>query len=127
MRAMRTIDKEGGLDNYLLGEKPARIKELGMEGWLLRWRLISAKDAHQKIAPERELPVTVDSLSSSESGGAKEGDLRDGIDAFDEALDEMDRRAEVGDQKEADNDYEGASEAEARQLSGRIAKPMATT
>ena len=39
-RVMRTIDKCGGLDEYLLGEKPARIKELGMLGWSLRWKVM---------------------------------------------------------------------------------------
>lgn len=35
-RVLRTIDKLGGLDEYLLGEKSARIKELGLRGWVLR-------------------------------------------------------------------------------------------
>ena len=36
-RVLRTIDKVGGLDEYLLGNKPARIKELGVEGCRYRW------------------------------------------------------------------------------------------
>lgn len=40
MRVLRTIDKVGGLDNYLLGDKPARVKELGPWGWKLRWRIM---------------------------------------------------------------------------------------
>lgn len=39
-RVLRTIDKCGGLDEYLLGEGKGRIKELGMEGWRLRWRIM---------------------------------------------------------------------------------------
>jgi large subunit ribosomal protein L28 len=39
-RVLRTIDKCGGLDEYVLGEKAARIKELGMLGWSLRWRVM---------------------------------------------------------------------------------------
>ncbi|KAL8774416.1 MAG: hypothetical protein Q9194_004042 [Teloschistes cf. exilis] len=39
-RVLRTIDKCGGLDGYLLGEGKGRIKELGMEGWRLRWRIM---------------------------------------------------------------------------------------
>ncbi|KAL9581721.1 MAG: hypothetical protein Q9212_003724 [Teloschistes hypoglaucus] len=39
-RVLRTIDKCGGLDEYLLGEGKGRIKELGMEGWRLRWKIM---------------------------------------------------------------------------------------
>jgi len=39
-RVLRTIDKCGGLDEYLLGEKSQRIKELGVAGWRLRWRIM---------------------------------------------------------------------------------------
>jgi large subunit ribosomal protein L28 len=41
-RVLRTIDKVGGLDEYLLGEKAGRIKDLGMKGWELRWRIMSS-------------------------------------------------------------------------------------
>lgn len=50
-RVLRTINKAGGLDEYLLGEKAARIKELGMEGWKLRWMIMqtdSVKERYQK-------------------------------------------------------------------------------
>jgi large subunit ribosomal protein L28 len=40
-RVLRTIDKTGGLDEYLTGEKPARIKELGMKGWALRCKVMN--------------------------------------------------------------------------------------
>ncbi|KAK1834600.1 hypothetical protein QBC39DRAFT_300743 [Podospora conica] len=54
-RVMRTIDKVGGLDEYLLGVKAARIKELGPWGWRLRWRVmqtpaVRARHAAQRIA-----------------------------------------------------------------------------
>lgn len=39
-RVLRTVDKCGGLDEYLVGEKPARIKELGMKGWELRCKIM---------------------------------------------------------------------------------------
>jgi hypothetical protein len=57
---MRTIDKVGGLDNYLLGEKPARIKVLGPTGWLLRWKLMQTpeiKEKWQKLRIEYGLPA----------------------------------------------------------------------
>ena len=41
-RVKRTIAKCGGLDQYLLGPKPARIKELGLLGWKLRWHVLNA-------------------------------------------------------------------------------------
>jgi large subunit ribosomal protein L28 len=41
-RVMRTIDKCGGLDEYLIGEKAQRVKELGMKGWELRWRVMNS-------------------------------------------------------------------------------------
>ncbi|KAK9323486.1 hypothetical protein V1517DRAFT_320415 [Lipomyces orientalis] len=37
---MKTIKKEGGLDNYLIKDKPARIKELGPRGWRLRYAVL---------------------------------------------------------------------------------------
>ncbi len=47
-RVLRTIDKVGGLDEYLMGESPARIKELGMEGWRMRWRLMKTEWGQQR-------------------------------------------------------------------------------
>ena len=52
-RALRTIDKVGGLDEYLLGEKPARVKELGMGGWLLRWRVMQTDKVRERFAQQR--------------------------------------------------------------------------
>ena len=40
---MRTIEKCGGLDAYLMGTKPARIKELGMLGWKMRWKVMQER------------------------------------------------------------------------------------
>ena len=52
-RVLRTIDKVGGLDEYLLGNKPARIKELGVEGWRLRWEVLRTPKIRDKIKSER--------------------------------------------------------------------------
>lgn len=90
-RVLRTIDKVGGLDEYLLGEKPARIKELGMGGWLLRWRMIKTAAVAERFAQERQrmgLPPVVrkekrpkrkdkevegeDEQAQSSSGGSRE-------------------------------------------------------
>jgi large subunit ribosomal protein L28 len=50
---LRTIDKLGGLDNYLLGETSARIKDLGMRGWKLRWELMQQPSIMKQFAEER--------------------------------------------------------------------------
>ena len=52
-RVLRTIDKVGGLDEYLLGDKAARIKELGMEGWRLRWKLMQSKSVQERFRKEK--------------------------------------------------------------------------
>ncbi|KAF1962852.1 hypothetical protein CC80DRAFT_99020 [Byssothecium circinans] len=39
-KVLKTIDNEGGLDEYLLKPSEARIKELGPLGWALRWTLL---------------------------------------------------------------------------------------
>lgn len=51
---LRTIDKCGGLDEYLLGEKAGRIKELGMGGWALRWRIMGTEGAKERFRLQRE-------------------------------------------------------------------------
>jgi large subunit ribosomal protein L28 len=51
---LRTITKCGGLDQYLLGDKPARIKELGVYGWNLRWKVMNSSTMRLKFAKERK-------------------------------------------------------------------------
>ncbi|KAK0290895.1 hypothetical protein LTR35_001616 [Friedmanniomyces endolithicus] len=52
-RVLRTIDKLGGLDEYLLGEKEARIKELGESGWWLRWAIMQTPGVRARFVEER--------------------------------------------------------------------------
>ncbi|EME49825.1 hypothetical protein DOTSEDRAFT_113714, partial [Dothistroma septosporum NZE10] len=52
-RVLRTIDKLGGLDEYLLGEKEARVKELGVSGWWLRWAIMQTPSIKKRFAEER--------------------------------------------------------------------------
>lgn len=52
-RVKRTIKKCGGLDEYLLGEKAGRIKELGVLGWKLRWMVMKSPRMQENFAKER--------------------------------------------------------------------------
>jgi large subunit ribosomal protein L28 len=61
-RVLRTIDKLGGLDEYLLGEKEGRIKELGESGWWLRWAIMQTGAIKKRFRLERaELGLSQDS------------------------------------------------------------------
>jgi len=68
-RVLRTIDKVGGLDAYLLGPKPARIKELGLEGWKLRCELLELA----KHIPMKRDRIAAAPLSTTET--AQEGSV----------------------------------------------------
>ncbi|KIV80389.1 hypothetical protein PV11_07890 [Exophiala sideris] len=53
-RVLRTIRKCGGLDSYVMGTKPARIKELGLLGWKLRWLVMTSPKTLAKHEQERQ-------------------------------------------------------------------------
>ncbi|EJS44159.1 mrpl24p [Saccharomyces arboricola H-6] len=55
-KVLKTISKEGGIDNYLTKEKSARIKELGPTGWKLRYRILKRKDAVENY-PHKGAPI----------------------------------------------------------------------
>ncbi|KAI0466054.1 hypothetical protein F4859DRAFT_335876 [Xylaria cf. heliscus] len=50
---LHTIDRLGGIDEYLLGSKAKRIKELGPAGWALRWKIIQTPAIQERFARER--------------------------------------------------------------------------
>lgn len=52
--AMRSIDKSGGLDKYLLDDRPSRIREMGIFGWQLRWRIMQSPKIKQEYQEQRK-------------------------------------------------------------------------
>lgn len=53
-RVLRTIRKSDGLDNYLLDDRPGRIKELGIFGWHLRWQVMQTPKIQEQMRQERQ-------------------------------------------------------------------------
>lgn len=53
-KALRTIEMEGGLDKYLLSDKPGRIKELGVFGWELRYKVMQSPAIQEKFRKARK-------------------------------------------------------------------------
>lgn len=41
---LRTVTKEGGLDNYLLKDKPARVKTMGLKAWRLKYDVMRQQE-----------------------------------------------------------------------------------
>lgn len=106
-RVLRTIDKVGGLDEYLLGEKAGRVKELGMGGWKLRWRVMQTPMVKRRFAAQREalgLPlkedvaVGADGLPVSKEAVAQAVEQMD-IDIENEEIDLGEDEAPVGEMK----------------------------
>ncbi|KAI0515117.1 hypothetical protein F5B22DRAFT_202795 [Xylaria bambusicola] len=50
---LHTIDRLGGIDEYLLGSKAKRIKELGPAGWALRWKIMQTPAVQARFAEQR--------------------------------------------------------------------------
>ncbi|PFH62411.1 hypothetical protein XA68_13637 [Ophiocordyceps unilateralis] len=53
LRVLKTIRREGGLDNYLLKTKPARLQELGPCGWGMRWLVMQTQTVQNRFNDER--------------------------------------------------------------------------
>lgn len=88
-RALRTIDRSGGLDEYLLGEGKGRIRELGMAGWLLRWRIMQTEKVRERWRKERvaiglavdlDVDVDVDAGPGMDGLGQREREAVEGLD-----------------------------------------------
>ncbi|KAI9661544.1 MAG: 39S ribosomal protein L24, mitochondrial [Trizodia sp. TS-e1964] len=126
-RALRTIDKVGGLDEYLLGEKPARIKELGMGGWKLRWRIMQTESVKLRFAEERArlgVSETQQSLPEEFLGilgtPVTREQQREDVEAFDNELDRKDNELS----QNGESDEMGGTEKQLliKENEGRIVK-----
>lgn len=53
-RLLRTVDKVGGIDNYLLGNTTQRLRALGPAGWRLRYRIMQSPAIRERFAQQRE-------------------------------------------------------------------------
>jgi large subunit ribosomal protein L28 len=96
-RVLRTVDKVGGIDEYLLGEKEARIRELGMHGWRLRWRLMQTAAVKERFAAERAklgLPPKEESSLSSKGTVVSPAEVAAEVAEYDAELDEAELRDE---------------------------------
>lgn len=52
-RSLRSIYKAKGLDNYLLSDRPTRLKELGPFGWNLRHQVMQSPKIKAEFAKQR--------------------------------------------------------------------------
>jgi large subunit ribosomal protein L28 len=84
-KVLRTVDKCGGLDEYLLGEKAQRIKELGMGGWKLRWRIMQTERVKERFRRQREM-LGLDPLPEDSLTFASEEDVENFIKEYDAEL-----------------------------------------
>lgn len=84
-RVLRTIDRLGGIDEYLLGAKQKRVRELGPAGWALRWKVIQTPAVQARFAREREAL----GLPPREGTGAGAGDAAAAAAAAAEATAEL--------------------------------------
>lgn len=86
---LRTIDKEGGLDEYLLGEKTRRIKELGMGGWKLRWRIMQTDAVKERFRAQREklgLPPKEEVYVDEDGFGITKEEIMEQVRKYDAAM-----------------------------------------
>ena len=102
-RVLRTVDKVGGLDEYLLGEKKGRIKELGMGGWKLRWRIMQTDVVKERFRKQRlamGLPELVGEDHTSMNGNlVSKEQVEEEVKVYDQLL-EKGNEIDVGDENE---------------------------
>jgi large subunit ribosomal protein L28 len=83
---IKTIDREGGLDEYLLKQSDSRIKELGPLGWALRWTLLQRPSIIRRMRREAaELGVPQEEIDAQWPAPPSEDMTPEEFEAFDEA------------------------------------------
>ncbi|CAJ2510633.1 Uu.00g062580.m01.CDS01 [Anthostomella pinea] len=93
---LKTIDKLGGIDEYLLGGKTKRIRELGPAGWRLRWKIMQTPAVQERFARERAA-MGLPPKGDGEAVTMPVGLLAEGETA-EEAMSEIDGMLERGDE-----------------------------
>ncbi|OJJ44036.1 hypothetical protein ASPZODRAFT_135480 [Penicilliopsis zonata CBS 506.65] len=79
-KALRTIWKSGGLDKYLLDDRPGRIRELGVFGWELRWKIMQTPKIQEQFRQERKKLGLPEPPSFEEWVKQKEAELNSQVD-----------------------------------------------
>lgn len=75
-KALRTIRKSGGLDNYLLDDRPGRVKELGIFGWQLKWEVMQTPKIQKQFQEERKRLGLPEPMSFEEFVKQKEAEAQ---------------------------------------------------
>jgi large subunit ribosomal protein L28 len=99
-KVLKTVDKCGGLDEYLLGEKAQRIKELGMGGWKLRWRIMQTKRVKERFRRQRE-QLGLDPSPENALSLVSEEDVARTVEEYDAEL-QKGAEIEIGDEAEGE-------------------------
>lgn len=82
-RALRSIYKAKGLDNYLLSDRPTRLKELGPFGWNLRHQIMKSPAMMEKFAKQREAYGIPKPPTLNEYVKSKQAEIKEKIDNLD--------------------------------------------
>lgn len=114
---MRTIDKVGGLDEYLMGETAGRVKELGAEGWNLRWAIVNRLAEQKRGRVDGRVQKVVGALKKLAEQRVEAG-------VVDVAAAPKRVRAPKGDQKLEDRIEQRLREQRARFMDETPAAPM---
>jgi large subunit ribosomal protein L28 len=105
-RVLRTIDKVGGLDEYLLGGKAARLRELGMGGWKLRAMIMRTEKVKERFQWEWYLLGLVEGVVGAGVIGSGVGMKSEGEDEeeddFEDEEEDLDEREDEERVKEDD-------------------------
>ena len=74
--ALRTIRKSGGLDKYLLDDRPGRVKELGIFGWELKWKVMQTPKIQKQFQEEQKKLGLPEPISFEEFVKQKEAEAK---------------------------------------------------